>query len=85
MIDVIASIVGWATPIVTLLSILGVYYSIRARFEKTERGERMRHAENALILKALFACLDGLHQQGCNGAVTKCHKELENYLIEKRE
>lgn len=85
MFDIITAIVEKLTPFATLIALLGIYYKIRFRFEKTERGDQARKSENTMIIRGLFACLDGLHQQGCNGAVTKCHKELEEYLIDKRE
>ena len=85
MLDTIATIAGKLAPVATLLALIGIYYTVRSRFEKTERGEKARHKENTMIIKALFACLDGLHQQGCNGEVTKCHKELNDYIIDKRE
>ncbi len=37
--------------------------------------------ERRMLLKGVFACLDGLHQQGCNGQVTHAHNELNNYII----
>lgn len=37
--------------------------------------------ERRMLLKGVFACLDGLHQKGCNGRVTKAHNELNNYII----
>ena len=40
-------------------------------------------AEQYVIIECLKAILDGLHQQGCNGAVTKAIKELDEYLNER--
>ncbi|MBQ8533478.1 MAG: hypothetical protein IJ462_01430 [Clostridia bacterium] len=37
--------------------------------------------ERRMLLKGVFACLDGLHQKGCNGQVTHAHNELNNYII----
>ena len=34
--------------------------------------------ENALVIYALGACLDGLHQQGCNGKVTEAMEKIIN-------
>jgi hypothetical protein len=36
--------------------------------------------EQAVICKSLLACLDGLHQLGANGKVTKSLNELEEYI-----
>jgi predicted histidine transporter YuiF (NhaC family) len=36
--------------------------------------------EQAIICYALLACLDGLHQLGANGNVTKAHEALEKHI-----
>lgn len=36
--------------------------------------------ENALVIYALGACLDGLHQQGCNGKVTEAINKISKYI-----
>ena len=36
--------------------------------------------EQSLLVRAVRGCLDGLHQQGCNGEVTKSIKEIDDYL-----
>ena len=36
--------------------------------------------EDSIIIYALRACLDGLHQQGCNGAVTEAMNELDKHI-----
>lgn len=40
-------------------------------------------AEQYVIIDCLKAVLDGLHQQGCNGAVTKAIRDLDKYLNER--
>lgn len=39
--------------------------------------------ELCLISYAMLACLDGLKQQGCNGAVTEAHNKLEKHLNQR--
>lgn len=39
--------------------------------------------ERSVICFALLACLDGLIQNGANGAVTKAHERLEKHLNKK--
>ncbi len=39
--------------------------------------------ENGLTMKAMFACLDGLTQLGCNHSVTDTKNELESWLNEQ--
>lgn len=36
--------------------------------------------EDTIVIYALRACLDGLHQQGCNGEVTKAKDMIDEYL-----
>lgn len=73
----------WGTLSV-LGGILALFYNIRKRFEGMESDKVARKEENRLILRGLFACLDGLHQKECNGEVTRCHQELLLYLTEHR-
>ena len=36
-----------------------------------------------VLCKGVYASLDGLKQQGCNGLVTQAHKELQEMLFGK--
>ena len=36
-----------------------------------------------VLCKGVYASLDGLHQQGCNGMVTETHRELREMLFGK--
>ena len=36
--------------------------------------------ENTLVIYALGACLDGLHQKGCNGKVTEAINRISKYI-----
>ena len=69
----------------TLAGVFGLYYNLRRRFEALESQGTARRQENRQILQALFACLDGLMQQGCNGEVARCYGELRDYIISNRE
>lgn len=39
--------------------------------------------ERIIILQGLLACLKGLQEQGCDGAVTKSIAQIEEYLMKK--
>ena len=54
------------------------------RFKKLERQAGYRKEDMKIVLSSLLACLDGLHQQGANGPVTKAKAELEKYIVESR-
>lgn len=39
--------------------------------------------ERIIILQGLLACLKGLQEQGCDGAVTESISNIEDYLMKK--
>lgn len=45
-----------------------------------EKENRNIKKENTLVIYALGACLDGLHQQGCNGKVTEAMNKISKYI-----
>lgn len=45
-----------------------------------EKENRNIKKENTLVIYALGACLDGLHQQGCNGKVTEAIDKISKYI-----
>ena len=49
----------------------------------TEAKIQELKADMFIITKSVSAILDGLKQQGCNGAVTKAKEELDAFLIDK--
>ena len=69
-----------------LAAVLGGFvfwlHKIVARFEKLEVQAARRRTDSEIMLKGLYACLDGLHQQGANGHVTKTREELNDYILQ---
>ncbi len=53
------------------------------RISKLEKDSKTNKEENTILLKGLLACLKGLKEQGCDGAVITSISEIENYLLEK--
>lgn len=45
-----------------------------------ESNMRAMQKELSIITKGQLACLQGLHEKGCNGPVTKAIGDLENFL-----
>lgn len=74
----VAAIIGLISAIGGILAFM---YNLIARFRRLEKHDREDHETQVAILKALFAVLDGLKQQGCNGPVTKAHEELREIVI----
>ena len=71
--------------VATLVGVVVGVYKICQRFNRME--ESIDHAGrlHRVLAEGLFACLDGLQQQGCNGQVTKAHEALRKPLFEELE
>lgn len=80
--------IGTVVSVITIASaVLGVaayVANLAFRFMKLEKQAEHRKEDTKIMLSALLACLDGLQQQGANGAVTKTKAELEQYIIKSR-
>ena len=89
-IDVIklAGIIGACSVILGL--IIGVYKvydklidkldALEKRVALLEKENHQIKKENSLVIYALGACLDGLHQKGCNGKVTEAIERIGEYI-----
>ena len=53
---------------------------LEKRVSALEQEDRSIKKENTLVIYALGACLDGLHQQGCNGKVTEAMDKISKYI-----
>lgn len=91
------TIIKAAAVLGALTAIGGAVYGIIKWIQKQEKQStdiedlRKKQAEDTkavqdelcLISYALLACLDGLKQQGCNGAVTEAHTKMEKHLNQR--
>ena len=89
-IDIIkaAEIIGAASVILSV--IIGGYRlydkmidrlaELERRVAALEQENRSIKKENALVIYALGACLDGLHQKGCNGKVTEAMDKISKHI-----
>lgn len=80
----LGTVVSVITIASALLGVAAYVAKLAYRFRKLEKQADHRKEDTAIILSALLACLDGLHQQGANGTVTKTKAELEAYIIKSR-
>lgn len=80
----VASILGIIIASGTIVSavIVGTVKSLKYIYAMSGNIEKICN-QQPVILKGLFACLDGLHQKGCNGEVTGAREELLNELTKK--
>lgn len=87
--DVVTIDMGFlATVLGVLATIAGLIvavYKICQRFTKMEQTIEHSGRTHRVLMEGLYACLDGLHQQGCNGEVTKALNALRKHLFEELE
>lgn len=57
--------------------------SLKAEVEYLKREISDDKEERIILLQGLLACLKGLQEQGCDGAVTTSITEIEQYLLKK--
>lgn len=91
------TIIKAAAVLTALIAIGTAVYAVIKWFQKQEKQtadiETLRKKQSddmkemqdelCLISYAMLACLDGLKQQGCNGAVTEAHNKLEKHLNQR--
>lgn len=95
-IGIISLIGGFIATIVTFLikwwksNVTNKFQKIDERLDfledKKEKYEKIAEEskeERIILLEGLLACLDGLKQNGANGAVTETMKRINDYLINK--
>lgn len=56
---------------------------IDKNYQDNESKNQEIKAEITILTKSMSAILDGLIQQGCNGAVTEAKKNLDEFLMSK--
>lgn len=56
---------------------------IDKNYKDNESKNQEIKAEITILTKSMSAILDGLIQQGCNGAVTEAKKNLDEFLMSK--
>lgn len=54
--------------------------ALEKRVADLEKENNSIKKESTLVIYALGACLDGLHQQGCNGKVTEAMDRIGKYI-----
>lgn len=84
----LAEIIGACSVILGL--IIGAYKlydrlidklaELEKRVAALEHENNSIKRENTLVIYALGACLDGLHQKGCNGKVTEAMERISKYI-----
>lgn len=73
--------------LITALGVIGtaVFAVLKWLGRQKQQDEDIKDIkeEQCVLSYAMLACLDGLQQLKCNGAVTEAHNKLEKYLNKK--
>ena len=80
------TVISIAAVITAITTVLGRYNKLYDWVKKQEEQEKQIKAiqeEQALLTYGVLACLKGLAEQGCDGAVTDAIQKIEKHLNEK--
>lgn len=69
--------------IVTLVGFISIIVGGVMYIKALGVNNKARARENRVIIKALFAIVDALRKQGCNGPITEAYGELHELLFDK--
>lgn len=69
----------------TIGGLIAMGYKFHQRFKRMEETVERSGKTHRVLMEGLYACLDGLHQQGCNGNVTKALNMLHEHLFGEME
>lgn len=75
-----AAVVG---ALVVLLNYIKKVFGWFERQEKQDKEIQSIKEEQALMTMGILACLKGLKEQGCDGAVTEAVNKIEKHINEK--
>lgn len=79
------TIVSVCAGLISITTVLIALYKITRFFDGIKDSDRARKAENGIIIRAVFASLNGLIQLGADGDVTKSRDDLSDYLVDHRD
>ena len=72
-----------AATITALGVVFGAIFAVYKWFLKQEKQDKDIKAikeEQTVLTQGVLACLQGLHEQGCNGPVTAAIEKIETHL-----
>ena len=75
-----------AATITALGVIFGAIFAVHKWYLKQEKQDqdiKSIKEEQTILTQGILACLQGLHEQGCNGPVTAAIDRIETHLNEK--
>lgn len=80
------SFVAAAAVVAALVALLNYVKKVFGWFERQEKQDKEIASikeEQALMTMGILACLKGLKEQGCDGAVTEAVNKIEKHINEK--
>ena len=78
--DYIIKLSAFVAAVFALLGVLSAAHKWYLRQAKQDKDIERLNEENALIVYALSACLDGLQQLGANHTVPDAKNKLDKYI-----
>ena len=75
-----------AATITALGVIFGAIFAVHKWYLKQEKQDqdiKSIKEEQTILTQGILACLQGLHEQGCNGPVTAAIERIETHLNEQ--
>lgn len=83
LIEILGMIVAFVAGIGGIIAIIKWITSIhdkREQYDDYDKKIEQIQAEQCMITYCMMATLDGLHQLGCNGEVTKARSKLDKWM-----
>ena len=80
------SLIGAVAILGAFVAIINYIKKIFGWFDKQERQDKEIKdikEEQTILTEGILACLKGLQEQGCDGAVTQTIMKIENHLNQK--
>lgn len=74
---ILGVIIGGAIKLIKFLDRLNY------KLDYLTHTDKERKEDFTILFKGVWACLDGLHQQGANGPVTSAREDLQAHLIKR--
>ena len=79
----IGDLISTITQLVTLATVLFVFFNLWYRFGKLERQAAHRQEDIEIMFKSLRGCLEAAIENGANGSVKTALKDLNDYIAKK--
>lgn len=80
ILGIIVAVVAGIAAISTLIKWINESHDKKQKYDTYEEKLKQIQAEQCMLTYCMMATLDGLHQLGCNGPVTKAREDLSKFM-----